>query len=148
MKAVIQRVLGAKLFAENEFKAGIGKGLTVYLGISQGDERSAIPPFCKKIAAMRIFSDEGGKMNRSVTDIGGEILLVPNFTLCADTSHGNRPDCTSSMKPASKASEFFYECAAVLSELVPTECGVFGADMRIEQVNDGPVTIVFGGAAK
>lgn len=143
MKAVIQRVFGAKLYVDGALISEIGRGLVVYLGIAQGDGRELIAPFCKKLAALRVFPDDAGRMNISVSDVGGEILLVPNFTMCADLSHGNRPDCTSSMKPASAASEFFDACCAALSELIPTKRGVFGADMRIEQSNDGPITVVY-----
>lgn len=143
MKAVIQRVFGAKLYVDGRLVSEIGRGLVVYLGISQSDEIGQIAPFCKKLAALRVFPDEAGKMNLSVSNVCGEILLVPNFTLCADLSHGNRPDCTSSKKPASAASEFFDSCAAELEKLIPTKRGVFGADMRIEQSNDGPITIVY-----
>ncbi|MCH5155350.1 MAG: D-tyrosyl-tRNA(Tyr) deacylase [Clostridiales bacterium] len=149
MKAVIQRVSGATLSADGETVATIGRGLVVYVGIEQSDSEADIIAMCKKVAAMRIFSDDAGKMNLSVADIGGEVLLVSNFTLCADISHGNRPSFSFAMRPV-QASLMFDYCVAVMRDLLSAagltdsvKCGVFGADMRIEQINDGPVTIIY-----
>lgn len=142
MKAVIQRVNNATLSVDGKIVSRIGVGLVVYLGVESGDVKDDIPRFCKKIASLRIFSDCNGKMNKSVTDVDGEILLVSNFTLCADISHGNRPDFFGAMKP-NEASEFYNACAVELGKTVPTFTGVFGADMTIEQSNDGPVTIIY-----
>ncbi|MCM1368096.1 MAG: D-aminoacyl-tRNA deacylase [Roseburia sp.] len=142
MKAVIQRVNGAALRVADRTVCEIGKGLVVYLGVESGDVEADIPPFCAKIAALRIFADGNGKMNRSVNDIGGEILLVPNFTLCADTSHGNRPDFFGAMKPDG-ARTFFDACVRELGRIARVSAGVFGADMTIDQSNDGPVTIIY-----
>lgn len=142
MKAVIQRVAGARLSVDGECISSIGKGLVVYLGIEHGDSEADAVKICNKLAAMRIFSDAAGKINLSVTDIGGQVLLVSNFTLCADISHGNRPSFTGAMKPQ-EASALFDNCVAIMNSLVPTQSGVFGADMTIEQVNDGPITIIY-----
>ncbi|MDE7464316.1 MAG: D-tyrosyl-tRNA(Tyr) deacylase [Clostridiales bacterium] len=142
MKAVIQRVDGAKLSVDGKCVSSIGKGLVVYLGIEQGDLEADAVKFCTKLAAMRIFEDAAGKLNLSVTDIGGEVLLVSNFTLCADISHGNRPSFTGAMKPQ-EASVLYDKCVEFMNTLVPTSRGVFGADMTIEQVNDGPITIIY-----
>ncbi len=150
MKAVIQRVAGAKLSVDGEVVASIGRGLAIYLGIEQSDAESDAIKFCQKVAAMRIFPDDNGKMNLSVADIGGELLLVPNFTLCADISHGNRPSFAGAMRPPLAASALFDYCADVMRDIMRSnagadsvKCGVFGADMRIDQFNDGPVTIVY-----
>lgn len=150
MKAVIQRVSNAKLSVGGEEIAAIGRGLVVYVGIEQSDAEADVIAMCKKIAAMRIFSDDAGKMNLSVSDIGGEVLLVSNFTLCADISHGNRPSFTGAMRPATSASLMFDYCVDVMRDLMRAACGgdrvksgVFGADMLIEQANDGPVTIIY-----
>lgn len=142
MKAVIQRVSNATLSVDGKTVAEIGKGLVVYLGIYSGDGPEEVDRLCKKVCAMRIFSDAAGKMNLSVRDVGGSVLLVSNFTLCADISRGNRPDFFGAMKPA-EARELFEKCAAAFSAVVPTAVGVFGADMTIAQSNDGPVTIVY-----
>lgn len=122
--------------------ASIGRGLVVYLGIEQSDTYADAVKFCSKLAAMRIFEDEAGKLNLSVADIGGEVLLVSNFTLCADISHGNRPSFTAAMKPQ-EARPLYEQCVEYMNTLVPTSRGVFGADMTIDQSNDGPITIVY-----
>ena len=150
MKAVIQRVNEAALSVDGDVKASIGRGLVVYVGIEQTDTEADVIAMCKKISAMRIFSDDAGKMNLSVVDIGGEILLVSNFTLCADISHGNRPSFSFAMRPATQASIMFDYCVNVMRDTLRefklsdnVKCGIFGADMRIDQSNDGPVTIVY-----
>ena len=149
MKAVMQRVARAALSVSGEAVAEIGRGLVVYVGVEQGDCEADISAFCKKLVAMRIFSDDNGKMNLSVCDVGGEILLVSNFTLCADISHGNRPSFSLAMRPASAASDMFDYCVAATRTLMGengadrVKCGIFGADMLIDQANDGPVTIIY-----
>ncbi len=148
MKAVIQRVGNARLSVDGKCVAAIGRGLVVYVGIEQSDSEPDVIAFAQKLVAMRIFPDEGGKMNLSVSTIGGDILLVSNFTLCADISHGNRPSFIGAMRPPQAASALFDYCRDVVSDLMrgsggAVECGIFGADMRIEQANDGPVTIVY-----
>ncbi len=150
MKAVIQRVDCAELKIDGTVRAEINRGLVVYLGIEQNDVESDAVRFCQKVANMRIFPDGDGKMNLSVADIGGQIMLVPNFTLCADISHGNRPSFTGAMRPALSASALFDYCVNVMRDVMRSktgadgvECGVFGADMYIEQVNAGPITIVY-----
>ena len=148
MKAVIQRVLGAKLSANGDPHASISRGLVVYVGIEQSDTEADAIAFSKKLVAMRIFSDEAGKMNLSVSDIDGDILLVSNFTLCADISHGHRPSFTGAMRPPIAASVLFDYCCDVVTDLMRGKSGnvmrgVFGADMQIDQINDGPVTIIY-----
>lgn len=148
MKAVIQRVENARLTVGGELIAAIGRGLVVYVGVEQADRESDVIAFCKKTVAMRIFADDAGKMNLSVSDIGGDILLVSNFTLCADISHGNRPSFTGAMRPPLAASELFDYCVNIANDMMRGKggkvcSGIFGADMRIEQCNDGPVTIIY-----
>ncbi len=142
MKAVIQRVKNARLSVEGKLISEIGQGLVVYLGVGKGDEYKEIEILSKKIANMRIFEDENGKMNLSVKDILGEILLVSQFTLYANTSHGNRPSFFDAESPE-RANLMYEQFALALSEYsIPVKKGVFGADMQIEQLNDGPVTII------
>ncbi len=150
MKAVIQRVENAALSVDGERVAAIGLGLTAYVGIEQTDTEADVVAFCKKLIAMRIFSDGDGKMNLSVVDVGGEIMLISNFTLCADISHGNRPSFIGAMRPPLAASAMFDHCVDVARDLMRehggadrVKCGVFGADMKIAQTNDGPITIVY-----
>lgn len=142
MKAVIQRVKYTKLSVDGKAISEIGKGLTVYFGVEVDDQENLTEYFAKKIANMRIFEDENGKMNLSVKDVGGEILLVSQFTLLADCSHGNRPGFSFAEKPE-RADALYKKCGELLElEGVPVKYGVFGADMKIEQFNDGPVTII------
>ena len=142
MKAVVQRVKKTTLSVDGELISEIDKGLAVYLGVEKGDEQSFSEYLAKKIANMRIFEDENGKMNLSVIDVGGEILLISQFTLCADTTRGNRPGFDSAEKP-DIAKKTYEEFGKMLSSYgVSVKYGVFGADMQISQHNDGPVTII------
>lgn len=148
MKAVIQRVDGAKLSVEGEVRAQIGRGLVVYVGIEQSDVEADVIAFGQKLVAMRIFPDDAGKLNLSARDVSGDILLVSNFTLCADISHGNRPSFTGAMRPAIAASNLFDYVCDVVTDLMRgfggnVAHGVFGADMLIDQLNDGPITIIY-----
>ncbi len=143
MRAVVQRVTHARLSVGEELVSVIGQGLAVYLGISPQDTAGSAAAMAKKLAALRIFSDEAGKMNRSVQDVGGEVLLISQFTLYGDCTHGNRPSFTAAARPET-AAPLYEETAKRLAALgVPVKTGVFGADMHIEQGNDGPVTIVY-----
>ncbi len=142
MRAVIQRVAETSVTISGKIVSKIGPGLLVLLGIEDGDGHEDIDWLSAKIAKMRIFSDDEGKMNLSVTDIGGEIIVVSQFTLHASTKKGNRPSFLRAAAPA--ISEPLYEkfCTAMEAELgKPVGRGIFGADMKISLVNDGPVTI-------
>lgn len=142
MKAVVQRVKKASLSVGDKLISRIGVGLVVFLGVGKDDDEREIELLSKKIANMRIFEDENGKMNLSVKDIAGEILLVSQFTLYANTSHGNRPSFFDAEKP-DRANLLYEQFALALGDYgVPVKKGVFGADMQILQHNDGPVTIV------
>ena len=141
MKAVIQRVRSATLRVEGKTVSEIGKGLVVFLGVGKGDEIKDGDFFIKKLPALRIFEDENGKINRSIVDESGEILLVSQFTLFADTSHGNRPSFLDAESP-DKADELYKYVGAGIEKTVPVKYGVFGADMKIEQINDGPFTVI------
>ena len=142
MKAVVQRVRQTKLSVDGELISQIDSGLTVFLGIKCGDCESQADWIAKKIAALRIFEDANGKMNLSVKDVKGEVLLISQFTLYGDASHGNRPSFTEAEQPQ-RANALYEYCAEKLKSFdVPVKLGVFGADMKIEQYNDGPVTII------
>lgn len=141
MIAVIQRVLSASVTIDNCLHSKIDNGLLVLLGVKQGDTERDAELLAKKIGNLRIFSDENDKMNLSVQDLKGEVLVVSNFTLLANYKKGNRPDYMNGAKPdeANRLYEYFCSC---ISQSVPTKTGVFGADMKLGLVNDGPVTIV------
>lgn len=143
MRAVIQRVKKTSLSVDGALISEIPFGLAVYLGIGVGDDASLCAKMAGKIARLRIFEDDAGKMNLSVIDVGGEVLLISQFTLYGDCSHGNRPSFTMAEEPV--RAQTLYECVAKelrsLGVIVGT--GVFGADMKIEQFNDGPVTIIY-----
>ncbi len=142
MRAVVQRVGATKLTVDGKTVAEIPHGLTVYLGVGKGDGEEQAQKTAKKIAGLRIFSDAAGKMNLSVGDVGGEILLVSQFTLYGDCRHGNRPSFTEAEEPV--AADRLYERTAELLRGygLTVKTGVFGADMHIEQTNEGPVTIL------
>lgn len=142
MKAVIQRVKNTKLSVAGELISEIPFGLVVFFGVAVGDETDKCDYFAKKIANMRIFEDKNGKMNLSVKDVGGEVLSVSQFTLLADASHGNRPGFTGAEAPERALFVYDYFCKALESQGVTVKKGVFGADMLIQQTNNGPVTII------
>ena len=142
MRAVIQRVLNSSVTVGGKTVGEISKGYTVLLGVMDGDTEHEAELLAKKIAMLRVFEDENGKMNLSILDVGGEILSVSQFTLCADTRKGNRPSFTPSAAPdeANRLYEFF--CGKLTENgIKKVEKGVFGADMKVSLINDGPVTI-------
>ena len=140
MKIVIQRVLSASCNVEGEQISNIGLGLLVFCGVTATDTEEDIKKAAKKISGMRIFRNDAGKMSLAVNDVDGAIMLISNFTLCADCSHGRRPEFTSAA-PAAKAEEYYNKLAALLGETNKVVCGVFGGDMRISAENFGPVTV-------
>lgn len=142
MKAVIQRVSSASVIADGIHAGKIEHGLLVLLGVNENDTEAEAELLAKKVSALRIFTDTDDKMNLSVLDVGGSVLSVSNFTLCADTKKGNRPSFTFAMEP-NKANELYELFCSNLSGFgVKVEKGVFGADMQISMVGDGPVTII------
>lgn len=142
MKAVIQRVKRASVTVSGELVSEIGQGYMILLGIVEGDTMRELDALTAKVSKLRVFADENDKMNLSIRDVGGSILLVSQFTLCADCHHGNRPAFVSAMKPA-QADVLYRAFGASLEALgVPVKYGVFGAMMDIELINDGPVTIL------
>lgn len=142
MRTVIQRVSQASVTIQGLTHSGIGQGLLILLGIEHDDTTEDIEWLCKKIAGLRIFSDEAGLMNRSVQDISGECLVVSQFTLHASTKKGNRPSFTRAARPdlAIPLYEQFVRTLATESGR-PVKTGIFGADMQVGLLNDGPVTI-------
>ena len=142
MRAVVQRVKETSLEVEGELISKIPFGLTVFLGVKVGDTEKAADYLAKKIAQLRIFEDENGKMNLSVKDVGGEVLLVSQFTLYGDASHGNRPSFSLAERPERAEALYEYAVKALSTYGIPVKKGVFGADMQIKQHNDGPVTIL------
>lgn len=143
MRTVIQRVQQASVMADGQPAGAIGQGLLVLLGIEEADTAVDIEWLCQKIVNLRIFNDEDGVMNRSVLDIGGEILLVSQFTLFASTKKGNRPSYIRAARPDIAIPLYertILQLTAVLGRSIST--GVFGADMQVSLVNDGPVTLM------
>lgn len=143
MRAVVQRVTSSKVSVDEKTVGEIGKGFNVLLGVVEGDTDEQAILLAGKIARLRVFEDENGKMNLSVNDVGGEILAISQFTLCADCKKGNRPSFTLSAAPdeANRLYELF--CSELSANGVRNvEKGIFGADMAVDIANDGPVTIM------
>ncbi len=143
MKAVIQRVSNAEVHVDGELISSIQNGFLVLLGVHNTDTEEQAKLLASKTANLRIFCDEFDKMNRSVLDIGGEILVISNFTLCADTKKGNRPSFIEAMQPdtADRLYRLFCEELKILG-VKKVGKGVFGADMKVGLLNDGPVTVI------
>lgn len=143
MKAVIQRVTRAKVTVDGKVTGEIEKGFLVLLGVMNTDGEEQAKLLAKKVAEIRIFEDENEKMNLSLSQVGGSVLVVSQFTLCADISHGRRPSFTPSAAPAeaNRLYEMFVG-ELRLNGIENVQTGIFGADMAVELVNDGPVTII------
>ena len=142
MRAVIQRVNNASVEVDGKTVGEIGKGLLVFLGDGDGDKDADLNYIADKTAGLRIFSDEDDKMNLSVTDIDGEILVVSQFTLYGDCRKGRRPNFTSSMEPVTAEKMYEDFIKTIESKGIKTAHGEFGADMKVSISNDGPVTIL------
>ena len=142
MRAVVQRVKQTSLRVDGNLISEIPFGLTVFLGVTATDTKTQVEYLMKKIAALRVFEDENGKMNLSVKDVGGEVLLVSQFTLYGDVSKGNRPSFTAAARPEIAKPLYDYALKNLAEQGVVVKGGVFGADMQIAQMNDGPVTIL------
>lgn len=140
MRALIQRVSEASVKINGEIKGEISAGLMLLLGIEEEDGLADVEWLVSKIANMRIFSDDEGKMNLSVQDISGSVLVVSQFTLHASTKKGNRPSFIRAARPE-HAIPLYEQFKLKLAEIVPVESGEFGADMKVSLINDGPVTI-------
>ncbi|PIE08697.1 MAG: D-tyrosyl-tRNA(Tyr) deacylase [Rhodobacterales bacterium] len=141
MRALIQRVSEAAVRVEGEVTGEIGPGLLVLVCAMQGDSEAQAEALAAKIAKLRIFKDDAGRMNLSVRDIGGAALVVSQFTLAADTSRGNRPGFSTAAPPAEGERLYEYFAQRLQGEGLPVATGRFGADMKVSLLNDGPVTI-------
>lgn len=142
MKILLQRVLKACVNVDGNAIGQIEKGLLIFLGVETDDTDDMLQKYVNKIVKLRIFEDENGKTNRSLSDINGSLLVVSQFTLCADCSHGNRPGFTGAKAP-DEARRMYEKFIELCKEQVPiVEHGEFGADMKVELVNDGPFTII------
>ena len=141
MKIIVQRVKQAQVSIEGQVYSQIKQGLLLLVGVGPEDQAEDLDYAVRKLVNMRIFSDAEGKMNLSVKDIKGEILSISQFTLFADTKKGNRPAFTGAAKPE-MAEAFYQDLNRELAKEIPVDTGVFGADMQVELINDGPVTII------
>lgn len=142
MRAVIQRVGSACVKVDGKIIGSIGAGLLIFLGVGDGDTDEDLRYIADKSVGLRIFSDENDKMNLSVADIGGEILVISQFTLYGDCRKGKRPSFSKSMEPVTAKRMYEQFIAELESRGIKTEHGEFGADMKVELLNDGPVTIL------
>lgn len=142
MKAVFQRVTHAKVSVEENIIGKIEQGALVLVAVEPQDTEQDAALLADKVAGLRVFADEYGKMNLSVTDIGGSILAVSQFTLCADLSHGRRPSFFGAAAPELANPLFETFCACLRDKHIPVQTGEFGADMQVSLTNDGPVTIL------
>lgn len=141
MKALVQRVSEASVAVEGRVVGSIGRGLLVLLGVEHGDGAGQAELLARKIAHLRIFEDEAGKMNRSVLDVGGGVLVVSQFTLCADVRKGNRPSFIGAAPPEAANPLYARLCDHIAAQGAPVARGEFAAHMAVRLVNDGPVTI-------
>lgn len=142
MKIVVQRVKEAKVEVNNEIVGKIEKGFLVLIGITHTDTKENAEYLVKKLCNLRVFADEEGKMNKSIKDVGGKLLLISQFTLYANCSQGNRPSFIDAAKPEQANELYEYFCEECRKKDIEVEKGIFGADMQVSLLNDGPVTII------
>ncbi|AZB01382.1 D-tyrosyl-tRNA(Tyr) deacylase [Chryseobacterium joostei] len=148
MKIVIQRVSEASVKVDGKIVGEIGKGLMLLVGIDENDEKTDADWLVQKVVNLRIFGDEDDKLNLSVKDISGEILCISQFTLIADYKKGNRPSFIKAAKPDKAIPLFDYFKEEIAKSGLKTESGIFGADMKVSLINDGPVTIIMDSITK
>lgn len=142
MKVVVQRVSGAEVKVDDKVVGSIGRGYLVLLGVGNGDTREDADRIAAKLINLRIFPDENDKINLSLADVDGELLVVSQFTLYADCRKGNRPNFINAAKPDEAEALYEYFLKILREKVSSVECGVFGADMKVSLVNDGPFTII------
>ena len=142
MKLVVQRVKNASVEVERKIVGSIEKGYLVLLGVTHTDTKETADYLVKKLCNLRVFEDENGKMNLNIKQIGGSLLIVSQFTLYGDCSEGNRPSFTNAAKPEMANELYEYFCDKCLENNINVERGIFGADMKVSLLNDGPVTII------
>ena len=143
MKAVLQRVLSASVECEGKTVSEIGRGFMVLLGVTKTDTQAEADTLASKISGLRIFEDENGKMNLSLDEVGGKVIVVSNFTLCADCKHGKRPSFINAQRPVQANELYEYFIKKLKFYGVPeVGTGVFGGDMQVHIQNDGPVTLI------
>ena len=142
MRAVIQRVSDAHVDIDGRTVGACGRGYMILLGVAQGDTQEDAELLASKIVKLRVFEDEAGKMNRSLIDVGGEVLIISQFTLLADYRKGNRPDFFGAAAPDTAKALYESFIALLREQIAHVACGEFGADMQVSLCNDGPVTIV------
>ena len=142
MRLLLQRVISSNVTVDGETVGKSGKGYMILFGAAPEDSEATADALARKVAALRVFEDGNGKMNLSIADVGGSVLCVSQFTLYADCRKGNRPSFTGACPPARANELYEYFCNALRSLGVPTETGIFGADMKVSLVNDGPVTVM------
>ena len=142
MKALLQRVSSSKVEVEGRVVGQINKGLLVFIGIEKKDDIISSDKMVKKILSYRVFSDLDDKMNLSIGDINGDLLIISQFTLAADTKNGTRPGFSTAMAPTEAENLYNYFLEKTKSMATVTESGIFGADMKVSLVNDGPVTFL------
>lgn len=142
MRAVVQRVKRASVTIDGTKTAEIGVGFLILLGVHETDTEADAAYLAKKCCGLRVFEDDNGKMNRSVQDVGGEFLIVSNFTLYGDCRKGNRPSFTSAARPETAVPLYEHFISCVRQSGIACQTGTFGADMQVELLNDGPVTLI------
>lgn len=142
MRCVVQRVSRASVTVEEKITGQVEKGYMVLVGVETGDTEQDMRYCAEKVAGLRVFEDENGKMNLSVKDVGGAVLAVSQFTLLGDARHGRRPSFSNAARPEEANALYEAFCEALRAENIRVETGVFQTDMQVELVNDGPVTIL------
>lgn len=142
MRLVIQRVLESSVSVDGKVVGSIGKGFMVLCGVEDGDTQEDLRYCVEKTAGLRIFEDDAGKMNRSILDVGGEILAVSQFTLHGDARHGRRPSFSTAARPDLAVPMYEAYCNGLREKGIHVETGIFQADMKVSLVNDGPVTLL------